>query len=98
MSYYNIITLASLGIGIFILLLFTISSLKKGDGMPDLAKAISILLFTTAIAQGGYVCYISFRVDTIACIDISPTYLFLGGIAILWTSISKLYEILQRSE
>ncbi|EDN69313.1 membrane protein [Beggiatoa sp. PS] len=60
--------------------------------MPDLGKAVLIFLAASGIVAGIKVIILSF-LDTIPEGD--KLYVFVGGVAVMWVSITSMGELLQ---
>ena len=54
-------TVLSLSLGIIVLAIYTIKTLKEDKILPDIGNALSILLPGIAIPQGIYVCALAFQ-------------------------------------
>lgn len=84
-------TVLSLSLGIIVLMIYTIKRLKQDKVFPDIGKALSVLLPGIAIPQGIYVCKLAF--SDLECISVSPTFLMVGGLSIVWISADKIIKM-----
>lgn len=65
---------------------------------PELAEGITAFLGGTGVVAGLHLCYLTSQKFP-ACDSIiadNRNYLFLGGMAIVWTSISQTWQIFKR--
>lgn len=95
---FDTVTTASLIIGAIVLMIYSITFFRKKRDIPEIGKALSILLPVIAIPQGIYVCSLALNESIVSCIGISPTFLFVGGVTIMWVSIDKIIKTFREIE
>ena len=89
----DLATYISMASGAVIILIYTIAVARKLKSLPDIGSVLSILIPGIAIPQGIYVCYLAFNPELTPCMAISPIFLFIGGLTIVWVSVTKVLEV-----
>lgn len=79
-------------------MIYTIKTLKNSSNIPDVGKALSVLLPGIAIPQGIYVCTLAFNEQVVGCTGISPTFLVVGGLTIVWVSVDKIIKMFRKED
>jgi hypothetical protein len=84
--------------GVVSLTIYLFSKFKQGS-TPELGAGITVLLSGAGVIAGLQLCMITF--SKFECnnnfMETNRVYVFLGGAAIIWTSLSTLYSLCKKS-
>jgi len=90
----DIFFLLSIVFGVVLIVIYVYKTLRNPhiNKEPDLADGVVLFLSGAGISAGIKVCYIAIALDSNICIAIGNerTYIFLGGIAVIWVSVQTI--------
>lgn len=82
-------------IGCLLMGLYIFICWKKKTKNLELGDAVVILLSGAGISAGFRICFLSFNDAICQANSIERTYIFIGGLSVVWVSIQSIFKILK---
>jgi len=90
------VALAGICIGTVCLLFYVGINLYKKNRL-DLKHGVMLFLSTSGISAGIKVCFMALDPTLLSSLNGERTYIFLGGLAVIWVSFDMIFQIFKES-